>query len=43
MESMASYRTEPKRVDALSKKYKQQVVDVALGNNHTIALTVPQL
>ncbi len=36
LESMASYRTEPKRVDAVDNK----VVDMALGNNHTLALTL---
>ena len=39
LESMAAYRTEPKLVPAISNKYHSEVIDLALGNNHTLALS----
>jgi alpha-tubulin suppressor-like RCC1 family protein len=37
MESTAAYRTEPKIVNAFTKS-DSKVIDLALGNNHSLAL-----
>jgi hypothetical protein len=40
LESIAAYRTEPKIVNSIKKKFKAEVIDIALGNNHTLALAL---
>ena len=38
VESIAAYRTDPKRVGAIQKKENAKAVEIALGNNHSVAL-----
>jgi len=38
MESMAAYRTEPKQVASFVRIHKSDIVDLALGSNHCLAL-----
>lgn len=38
VESMAAFRAEPKEVQNISHNLKSEVLELALGSNHSIAL-----
>ena len=43
VESGAAFRTEPKEVTSFKKKFDSEVLDLALGSNHTLALAAKRL
>lgn len=43
VESIAAYRTEPKRVNSLQKEHNVLVEEIALGSNHCLALAVKKI
>lgn len=43
VESMAAFRTEPKEVVNISQTLKAEVLQLALGSNHCIALAAKKL